>query len=175
MLPADSLQATGIAFALLLLLIAALTDLRRREIPNWVSAALCLSRLLVAFGSGGWTAFGLSAATAAAILAAGLVAFRFGWFGGGDVKLAAATAIWVGPAGIADFLATTALFGGVLSALFLARALVTPRPAGAPRVARGIEVPYGVAIALGGALQLSAGPGSEPVQRGVACAFSIIC
>jgi prepilin peptidase CpaA len=53
------------------------------------------------------------------IFAMGAAAFCAGLFGGGDVKLLAATALFVGPADITGFLMLVALAGGVLSMTML--------------------------------------------------------
>ena len=71
--------------------------------------------------------------------------------GGGDVKLLAATGLWLGPAATPALLLLTALAGGVVTL-----ALITCRALGAGRLAGGRiaalrdpmdRVPYGIAIA----------------------------
>jgi prepilin peptidase CpaA len=127
-------------------------------IPNWISAALVLVFLpaaLVAhapFSEIGWSlALGLGALVAAV----GMFALR--WIGGGDAKLFAAGALWLGPAGAAPFLLWTAVAGGVLAlALISARraSALTGLPAKKPAwLGRLLEpagdIPYGIAIAAG--------------------------
>jgi prepilin peptidase CpaA len=63
--------------------------------------------------------------------------------GGGDVKLAAALALWFSPVSILKFLVLMSLAGGVLTLAVLAWHRARNRE-GRP------EVPYGVAIAFGG-------------------------
>jgi prepilin peptidase CpaA len=63
--------------------------------------------------------------------------------GGGDVKLAAALALWFSPGSTIKFLVLTSLAGGVLTLGVLAWHRARRRE-GKP------EVPYGVAIAFGG-------------------------
>jgi prepilin peptidase CpaA len=63
--------------------------------------------------------------------------------GGGDVKLAAALALWFSPQSIIKFLVLTSLAGGVLTLGVLAWHRLKQRE-GRP------EIPYGVAIAFGG-------------------------
>jgi prepilin peptidase CpaA len=63
--------------------------------------------------------------------------------GGGDVKLAAALALWFSPRSTIQFLVLTSLAGGVLTLGVLAWHRAKRRE-GRP------EVPYGVAIAFGG-------------------------
>jgi len=70
-------------------------------------------------------------------------AFYIGMMGGGDVKLAAALALWFPPGGTAKFLVLMSIAGGVLTLLVLGIHRLRGRE-GKP------EIPYGVAIAFGG-------------------------
>jgi prepilin peptidase CpaA len=63
--------------------------------------------------------------------------------GGGDVKLAAALALWFSPFATLKFLVLTSLAGGVLTLVILVWHRAKERE-GRP------EIPYGVAIAFGG-------------------------
>ena len=54
--------------------------------------------------------------------------FNLGWIGGGDAKLAAATAAWLGWAAILDYGLAAALFGGILTLIILG-ARMAPLPA----------------------------------------------
>ena len=82
--------------------------------------------------------------------------FSQGWIGGGDAKLAAATALWLGWALILDYGLVASVLGGVLTlALLVSRR--TSLPAWAARldwVARlhhpETGVPYGIALAAAG-------------------------
>jgi prepilin peptidase CpaA len=99
------------------LLFAAGTDLKRREIDNWLNLAIALAA--PAF----WWAGGLSLwpeiaiqvamALAAFAVAAGLFAIR--QMGGGDVKLIAALALWFPPALFVNLLIVMAVLGYVLT------------------------------------------------------------
>jgi prepilin peptidase CpaA len=99
---------------LIVVVIATVTDLRTRRIPNW----LVLPFLLLGFGvstwQGGWQGLGQSAA------GMGLGLFIFGalfWMGGmgaGDVKLFAAIGAWIGPHQLLIALILVSLAGGVL-------------------------------------------------------------
>lgn len=136
--------------ALLLLAVVMVWDLRCRLIPNWAAIGLVLLFLVPALLAGQWLSIGESAAVAAVVFLAGALLFHAGWLGGGDVKLVAALALWAGPAGVMQLLLLTSLAGGVVSLLCLAWAM-----AGAWRQGRGfsrdsVQVPYGIAIALGG-------------------------
>lgn len=162
---------TLVALALLAVLARiAWTDLRRRQIENRaVAAVLALWPLQLALLGlpQPWHGGPLAAA---GVLAAGLLAWRAGLVGGGDVKLAAALALLVGTAELVGLLLLTTLAGGLLAAALLlgARAgwLLTLGagrllPAGiAGRLAPLLPgppaptlptVPYGLALAAGGA------------------------
>ena len=80
---------------LILLGLAAWLDLDQRRIPNWIVAAIALLWLPYALHSFPAPMPG-SLATAAAVLALGMVVWRLGWLGGGDVKLIAALTLWAG-------------------------------------------------------------------------------
>jgi len=63
--------------------------------------------------------------------------------GGGDVKLAAALALWFSPVSTLRFLVFMSIAGGVLTLAVVAIHRMKKKP-GKP------EIPYGVAIAFGG-------------------------
>jgi prepilin peptidase CpaA len=79
--------------------------------------------------------------------------FSFGWIGGGDAKLASATALWFGFAHLLDYLLYASVFGGALTLLLIQfRMLPLPRLfAGREWIERlhcpGGGVPYGIALA----------------------------
>lgn len=95
------------------LLIAAVTDLRSREIKNWLNAAIALAAPLW------WLSLGLGPldvafqiALAAVTLVIACVLFATGQMGGGDVKLLGALALWFTPASFWDVVVLMALLGG---------------------------------------------------------------
>jgi prepilin peptidase CpaA len=87
------------------------------------------------------------------VLAVAFVFFARGWIGGGDAKLAAATALWFGFDHLLDYLLYASLFGGALTLLILQfRNLPLPAPlARQPWIVRLHEtnegIPYGIALA----------------------------
>jgi prepilin peptidase CpaA len=91
----------------------------------------------------------------AALLAAGVALFAFGWIGGGDAKLMAAAALWMGWPAVVPFLLFTAVAGGVLALALIGgktlnRYYPLARPGWALRLlAPESAVPYGLAIAIG--------------------------
>lgn len=135
---------------------AAVSDLRRRRIPNALSGALAIAGVGLAGATRGLPGIGAALATLAILLAVGTLAFARGWFGGGDVKLIAAGCCGLPPAHAADFLLYTALCGGLLSLYALATsrrsaAIAAYLPRALPQT--GDRLPYAVAVA-GGALLL---------------------
>ena len=97
-------------------------------------------------------------AIALGVLAATFVLFWMNMLGGGDAKLMAAGALWMGPDHIIEFLAYVTAFGGVLAVAMLAYrsflpANAFPLPGWARRLHKtGEGIPYGIAIAAGGLL-----------------------
>ncbi|HEX8234083.1 MAG TPA: prepilin peptidase [Caulobacteraceae bacterium] len=140
-----------------LVIVAAAYDATSYTIPNWISAALVLAFFPVALVAGMAPAqIGLSALVGVAVLIVGVGAFAMGWIGGGDAKLLAASALWLGWPAVANFLLVTALAGGALAvALMSLRAvgfgLLAAR--GPAWIGRLLEekgaAPYGLAIAAG--------------------------
>jgi prepilin peptidase CpaA len=95
-----------------------------------------------------WPDVGIQVAIAAAVFVLFALAFYAGMMGGGDVKLAAALALWFSLQSTIKFLVVTSLAGGVLTLGILAWHKVKRRE-GRP------EIPYGVAIAVGGLVILA--------------------
>jgi prepilin peptidase CpaA len=141
-----------------LAIVAALSDATSMTIPNWISGALIVAFLPAALLAGvGWSVIGLSFGLGVAALAIGVAMFALHWIGGGDAKLFAAGALWLGPTGAAPFLLWTAIAGGVLAAGLLgARRMsaLTGLPVRKPGwierlLAPAGDIPYGIAIAAG--------------------------
>jgi prepilin peptidase CpaA len=134
---------------------AASSDLLTMTISNRVSLILAAGFAVLAPLTGlGLAAIGSHVAAAAVVLALGLICFARGWVGGGDVKLAAMIALWLGVGLLPDFLLLSTLFGGALTLMLLAfRTFPLPLAlVRMPWVLRlhepGSEVPYGIALAL---------------------------
>lgn len=135
----------GLLIALAIAMVfAAFTDIRRRQIDNWLNLAIALGAPVFWWASGLslWpgVAIQLGVAVAAFALFAGLFALKM--MGGGDVKLLTVLALWVEPAHFLQLLMVMAIAGGVLTLAM-----------GAWHVARRqrdkLAIPYGVAIAFG--------------------------
>jgi prepilin peptidase CpaA len=165
------------AALLALLVLAAVTDLRERRIPNWMTGGTAaLYPLYVALSPTpvAWIgALGL----AVMVFLVGLGLFARQIMGGGDIKLIAAISLWAGLDHFVLFALVTALAGGALAMICLwfqrwsgliqahltGLGLAAPSgrlsaeataPASEPPAAEGgsgpITLPYGIAIAAGG-------------------------
>lgn len=159
--------------SLALLAVAAWRDVAARVIPDAVSGALLLVGLAGRIALAGLPPAGVSLGLALALFTALVALHAAGWLGGGDVKLAAGFAAGLAPQAVLPFLAATAISGGVLAGLhLLVRALPFRRRRPAPgfllrrvvraehwRIARRGSLPYGVAIACGGAWIILVGSG----------------
>lgn len=145
-----------VSAAVFLTLLAALEDIRRFTISNWIPGALIgLWVVYAPFSGMDWQTAGLSLLTVLGVLAMMMALWAPGWIGGGDAKLVTALALWFGWPSVLTFLLLAMICGGVLAALLLAaRRLapalpVSPERLAASPLAHGAPVPYGVAIAGG--------------------------
>jgi prepilin peptidase CpaA len=128
----------------ILLVYAAVVDVRTFTISNRLNLAIALMASLfwLSVGLPLWPDAAIQVAVAAGVFALLAVAFYAGMMGGGDVKLAAALALWFAPATTVVFLVYMSIGGGVLTLVVLILHRMKKKP-GKP------EVPYGVAIAFG--------------------------
>ncbi|NML92450.1 A24 family peptidase [Novosphingobium olei] len=149
------MQETTLVYALvaalaIALLTAAFTDLKRRQIDNWLNAAIALAAPLYwwAQGLSLWpdVAMQIGVAVAAFIVLAGLFAIKA--MGGGDVKLLTALALWLPAQLFLKMLLVMSIAGGVLT-IVLGMWYITRRQRDK------IKIPYGVAIAGAGLWALS--------------------
>jgi prepilin peptidase CpaA len=147
------------------LLWAMASDLARFEIPNAIPLAIAAAFPAYALFAGlGAMDMLQHAAAGFGALVVGAALFFGRVMGGGDAKLVAAAALWIGPAGMPRFLVATALIGGALAlVLLLFRLLPEPswtREGGWLRRlhARRREAPYAVAIGGAGLLWFAGSP-----------------
>jgi len=136
---------------------AAASDLLTMTIPNKVSLILIVAFAAFAlFGGLSWQAVANHLAAGFSVLAVAFTFFSFGWIGGGDAKLAAATALWLGFGTLADYLLISAIGGGflTLAVLYLRRLQLPPYAMGWGWLERlhhqQTGVPYGIALAGAG-------------------------
>ena len=144
---------------LLVVLYAAVNDVRFLRIPNWtVLAVLGLFAVSVVASGGAGLKVALIGGTVLFVITAVLYVLRV--FGGGDAKMIAALGLWLGLADLPAFLMVMSLSGALLAVV----ALVLKKTGWAGKLVnkwnlkdgwlvalsegRGV-VPYGVAIAVG--------------------------
>jgi prepilin peptidase CpaA len=137
-----------------LMAFAASSDLLTMTISNKVSLALIAGFGIMAAITGmNLTDIGLHFAAAALVLVMAFICFSRGWIGGGDAKLAAATALWLGFPHLLEYLLVASILGGVLTLLIIGfRRFPLP-----PQLVRQVwlerlhrpdaGVPYGIALA----------------------------
>jgi len=137
-----------------LMAFAASSDLFTMTISNRIALILVAGFFAMAFVAGMSPNDVLSHVGAAfSVLAVTFIFFARGWIGGGDAKLAAATALWLGFDHLMPYLLYASIFGGVLT-LAMIRFRLMPLPAmlaeqeWAKRLHRlDGGVPYGIALA----------------------------
>jgi len=154
---------------LIVLVVATVSDLRSRRIPNWLVVPFLLSGLAVQTVTGGWSGAGGS------ISGIGLAALLFGLpcflraMGMGDLKLAAGVGAWIGPSQLFLAFVVTGIVGGILAgcyALFhgslgksfdstanllahFAKSGLRPHPEVRLDNRAALSIPYAPAIAIG--------------------------
>ena len=137
-----------------LMAFAASSDLLTMTISNRLSLALAAAFLVLAIITGmSLHDIAMHLAAGALVLVFTFAFFSFGWIGGGDAKLAAATAIWFGFDHLFEYLIYASLLGGVLTLVLInLRKLPLPGPlARQPWILRLHDsdggIPYGIALA----------------------------
>lgn len=154
-----------------LVIVAAVKDLTSFTIPNWISLALAAAFPVAALAAGlPLPQIGLHLAVGVGALVAGMVLFALRWIGGGDAKLLAVAALWLGWSALTPFLLVTLLAGGALSLGILSLRAPLLRPfvlSGPPWFIRLAEpeegVPYGLAIAVGALVAFPQSPFLAPL------------
>jgi prepilin peptidase CpaA len=134
----------------ILLVVAAVIDVRTFTISNRlnITVALLAPAYWLAAGVPLWPDAAIQFGVAMAVFVVLAGAFYVGMMGGGDVKLAAALALWFSPLSTLHFLVVMSLAGGVLTLGLMLAHRMRSKP-GKP------EIPYGVAIAFGGLVILA--------------------
>jgi prepilin peptidase CpaA len=139
---------------------AAISDMLSMTIANRVSVLLVLAFAILAPLTGmDWQTFGLHLAAGFAVLAVTFTLFAMGGMGGGDAKLLAATAVWMGLGmPLMEYLVYSAALGGLLTLLILMYrgsplAVYTGHNVLLRKLAdKEVGVPYGIALGVGGIL-----------------------
>lgn len=137
---------------------AAASDLFTMTISNRVSLVLVAGFLVMALLTGmALPTLGMHVLAGLFVLVVGFACFAFGWIGGGDAKLAAATALWLGWSQLLDYAVWASLLGGLLTLGLLA---LRGFPLHPPFLLREgwyakitdarTGIPYGIALAAAG-------------------------
>jgi prepilin peptidase CpaA len=137
-----------------LMAFAASSDLFTMTISNRVTLILVGGFAALAICSGMSLHDMLTHAGAAAtVLSVTFVFFARGWIGGGDAKLAAATALWLGFDHLVAYLLYASIFGGILTlAMIRFRLMPLPQALADQEWLKRLHrldggVPYGIALA----------------------------
>ncbi|MCY7271626.1 MAG: prepilin peptidase [Sphingomonas bacterium] len=137
----------------IILVVAAVIDVRTFTISNELNATVALLAPLYwwSISLPFWPDAAIQVGVAVAVFAMLAVTFYIGMMGGGDVKLAAALALWFSPGSTVRFLVIMSIAGGLLTVVILILHRLKP---GQIKNSDGEthkkpEVPYGVAIAFG--------------------------
>lgn len=95
------------------LLFAAFTDVKRREIDNWLNLAIAMASPLWWLAMGfGWADVGFQIGLTAVTFVVTAFLFAMRQMGGGDVKLLTALALWFSPTDFTQLLVMMAVIGG---------------------------------------------------------------
>jgi prepilin peptidase CpaA len=135
----------GLLIALAIaLLVAAFTDIRRRQIDNWLNLLIAAGAPAFWWSQGLalWPDIALQLGIAVGAFGVFAALFAFKVMGGGDVKLLTALALWVPFYEYMQLLLIMSIAGGVLTVMLVFWHV-------ARRQRDRIAVPYGVAICFG--------------------------
>ena len=159
------LQAIVLFACPVFLALGAATDVVSYRIPNWIPGAIIGLFVLAALVSGmPLPVLGSHALVFLIALLLGMALFAFSLIGGGDAKVRASVALWMGPAAIAKYAFAFAFVGGAF-ALVLLVARRIPLPAATmrlPVLSKLLQptagMPYGVALGIGALIVLPTTP-----------------
>jgi prepilin peptidase CpaA len=154
-------QAILLAFLPGLLAYACFSDLFTMRISNRVCMFVFGLFPVAAFSAGmDPSTVGLHVVAGLTVLAVSFTLFAFGWVGGGDAKLVAASAVWFGFELVLEYVALSCVIGGGLTlAILFARQ--HPLPAGLMDQGwishlhnRTTGIPYGIALGIAALIML---------------------
>ena len=159
------LRYAAAAALLAMLLAACVWDVRVRKIPNRLTALIAVAGFLFTMWQHpNWTGLGIAFGGFAVGMLVWFPSYAFGLLGAGDVKLAAAAGMWLGPMRTFEAAIIGGIIGGALALLWMLRfrgvrgtatslwvASVLPRTLVQARVGPTTRqhVPYSVALSIG--------------------------
>lgn len=138
------------------MIFAAAMDMLTMTIPNRISIALTVTFFIAALFAGlSPSAIALHVAAGALMLAIGIAMFAAGWVGGGDAKMLAAAALWLGLPQLAPLALITGVIGSLLMLAIVCYrqypVAALPVPEWTLRLHRSeTGLPYGIAIGSAG-------------------------
>lgn len=143
-----------------LMAFAIFSDLLTLTIPNLVSLILAFGYFALSSWLGiPWQIVAMHVGCSLAVLLMTIILFEMGVIGGGDAKLASATALWLGPENLVEYFMVFSLIGGgfAMSILLLRWHTSSDGKWSIAWIARLADktsnrVPYGVALGLAGML-----------------------
>ena len=106
----ENQQWVFLAAVVIFTLIASVTDIRTRKLPNWLTVPAFACGLLFHLVTGGLLGLGQSVAGFAVGFGVLLILWLIGGGGGGDVKLMGALGAWLGPIPILIVIGLSVLF-----------------------------------------------------------------
>jgi prepilin peptidase CpaA len=105
---------------LILLLVAVVTDVKCRRIPNWLVLPFLLGGVCTSAVVNGFPGLGQSMGGIAVAVSVTGVVCALGGMGMGDLKLCAAVGAWIGPGQMGLALVATGIAGGGLALIWAA-------------------------------------------------------
>jgi prepilin peptidase CpaA len=145
----DQVSIALLGVLALLLISAAVEDIRIREIADWKNIAI--AALAPAFwwatGYALWPDVAIQLGIGLAVFGVFTLAFMAGQMGGGDVKMLGALALWFPWQPLLSLLMVMAIAGGVLTIMIVVIRKIRRKSGQA-------EIPYGVAIAFAGLISI---------------------
>jgi prepilin peptidase CpaA len=145
----------------LLFIYACFSDLFQMRISNRTCLAVLILFLVFAgVSSMSISDIGWHLLAGLMVLVISFTLFSFGWIGGGDAKLVAVVAVWLGFGQLWEYFAISSVLGGLLT-LALLKLRSQPLPAGVADMEwvqrlhnPGSGIPYGIALGIAALLLL---------------------
>ena len=132
----------------------AVWDIAKRKIPNWLCLILAIVAAAYSFQQFGMPGLGWATLHALIALIAGMALFAMGAIGGGDAKFYAGGAFSLQLSQALPMLGITVLSGFVLLVVMVLGRRFLVRAGFSIAELRKMQLPYGVAIAIGLAIAL---------------------
>lgn len=153
-----------------MMIFSSFSDLFSMSISNKVSLVLIIAFIIFSLAIGmDYNTILWHFATFAVVLTFGFTFFALNIIGGGDAKLAASTALWLGWVHTGPYIILASVFGGLLTLIILKfRSLVVPDKLNSMEWVLRLHdqkngVPYGIALSLAAMIIYPSTPWMEKV------------